>query len=720
VVGALLPQLRPGRPAGPILPGKPQPAAALPMAPLRARVLEPIRPQVATPAAVQPQVGNAFPLPANFALKPRSSGQPLPEPIRKKMEVFFNTSFADVRVHVGHEASSIGALAFTHSADVYFAPGQYNPESLQGQQLLGHELTHVVQQRAGRVRNLLGTGIAVVQDRVLEAEAEAERMALRAAAATLPIQAKPAGVGSAVAPARAAGPRLNAIAANRAIQTARSFAKLTVQRKAGPVLPGASLLRTKDGSASSLLSASGPGGRSARLPGSSVIQPQLRPYSEFLSSVRLMIGKKNEHYLRAKQAAIALNQIKPDAPNNPFERADVLKAYEEYDQTPSLETMIELFEAITYWEALNHVFAGEPWFKSATYSLATVKDLILDEVRKETEARYGDEKAIALAKKADDVRSKKDQKWSAVMPPFLKNVGVSPLYYGTHLRKYPERVERLQEFYDALGQGNVKTAEEAYKHVKDVHGMYLVKPLIVEHFAGDYEHLRGLFRTPSLLGQPLTRQEKKAIESYSSQNYLDMNADLRNALTSPETWRSEMELVVSGLNKLPPFKGIAYRAQVTEPGGYFDIIQPGHMIIDLAFQSASPSMKGVEEFLTSQTGPRHIYLMIHSKTAVNITGFALSKREGEVLFKPGARFRVRAIWHHIGGLVPPNAPPEAQLILHSKGEFKARGTPRDTGFSTGMTAAYYETKYAPFHPDLAEAHEMAWYKVKVIEIDEVT
>jgi len=94
------------------------------------------------PNAVQPHTGDAFALPANFTLEPRGSGQPLPDPVQKKMEAFFNTSFADVRVHVGPEPSSIGALAFTHGTDLYFAPGQYNPQSSQGQQLLGHELTH--------------------------------------------------------------------------------------------------------------------------------------------------------------------------------------------------------------------------------------------------------------------------------------------------------------------------------------------------------------------------------------------------------------------------------------------------------------------------------------------------------------------------------------------------------------------------------------------------
>ncbi len=188
VIGALQPLLRPGQPPRPILPTKVQPGAVQPATPLRPQVPQPILPQRATPTAVQPHAGGAFPLPGNFTLKPRGSGQPLPEPIQKKMEAFFNTSFADVRVHVGPEASSIGALAFTHGTDLYFVPGQYNPQSPQGQQLLGHELTHVVQQRAGRVRNPLGAGVAVVQDPALEAEAE--RMGLRAASAAAPVQAR--------------------------------------------------------------------------------------------------------------------------------------------------------------------------------------------------------------------------------------------------------------------------------------------------------------------------------------------------------------------------------------------------------------------------------------------------------------------------------------------------------------------------------------------------
>jgi len=105
-------------------------------------------------------------------LRPRSGGWPLPRDIQAKMEAALGASFSDVRIHVGPEVPAIGALAFTWGSNIHFAPGQYNPHTPQGQFLLGHELTHVVQQRAGRVANPFGSGVAVVQDHALEAEAD--------------------------------------------------------------------------------------------------------------------------------------------------------------------------------------------------------------------------------------------------------------------------------------------------------------------------------------------------------------------------------------------------------------------------------------------------------------------------------------------------------------------------------------------------------------------
>jgi hypothetical protein len=115
---------------------------------------------------------SAVPLPPNVAKFPTGAGQPLPPAVRQKMEAFFGANFSDVRVHTGMHASSIGALAFTQGSDIHFAVGHYSPSTPQGQRILAHELAHVVQQRSARVRNPFATGVAIVRDAALEAEAE--------------------------------------------------------------------------------------------------------------------------------------------------------------------------------------------------------------------------------------------------------------------------------------------------------------------------------------------------------------------------------------------------------------------------------------------------------------------------------------------------------------------------------------------------------------------
>jgi|GEM_PF-4876649 len=98
-------------------------------------------------------------------------GQALPEGVRGKMEQGFGADFSDVRVNEGGQAEALGAQAYTQGSDITFAPGRYQPETSEGQTLLGHELTHVIQQRAGRVAPQ-GRGGEVVGDRALEREAD--------------------------------------------------------------------------------------------------------------------------------------------------------------------------------------------------------------------------------------------------------------------------------------------------------------------------------------------------------------------------------------------------------------------------------------------------------------------------------------------------------------------------------------------------------------------
>ncbi|MGZ6126352.1 MAG: eCIS core domain-containing protein, partial [Myxococcales bacterium] len=72
-----------------------------------------------------------------------------------RMESFLGDDFSGVRIHTGPGAAEVtrrfNADAVTVRDHVFFAPGRFNPSSGEGQQLIAHELTHVLQQ--GR-RNL--------------------------------------------------------------------------------------------------------------------------------------------------------------------------------------------------------------------------------------------------------------------------------------------------------------------------------------------------------------------------------------------------------------------------------------------------------------------------------------------------------------------------------------------------------------------------------------
>ncbi|WP_424103108.1 DUF4157 domain-containing protein [Moorena producens] len=90
----------------------------------------------------------------------RGSGQPLSERIREPMEkAFGGVDFSGVKVHTdGHSDQlnqSMQAKAFTTGSDVFFRQGAYNPGSQEGQELIAHELTHVVQQGGGLVQGVL-------------------------------------------------------------------------------------------------------------------------------------------------------------------------------------------------------------------------------------------------------------------------------------------------------------------------------------------------------------------------------------------------------------------------------------------------------------------------------------------------------------------------------------------------------------------------------------
>ncbi|MFZ0062724.1 MAG: DUF4157 domain-containing protein [Pyrinomonadaceae bacterium] len=81
------------------------------------------------------------------------SGRSLDPAVRQNMEQRFGHDFSRVRVHSGTDAeqsaSDVNARAYTVGHDIVFGTGQFAPGTNEGQRLLAHELTHVVQQRTG-------------------------------------------------------------------------------------------------------------------------------------------------------------------------------------------------------------------------------------------------------------------------------------------------------------------------------------------------------------------------------------------------------------------------------------------------------------------------------------------------------------------------------------------------------------------------------------------
>ncbi len=82
----------------------------------------------------------------------RGAGQLLPVSERAFFEPRLGADLSTVRVHSDANAATVArdvsARAFTLGPDVVFAKDAYAPDTSEGRQLLAHELTHVVQQRA--------------------------------------------------------------------------------------------------------------------------------------------------------------------------------------------------------------------------------------------------------------------------------------------------------------------------------------------------------------------------------------------------------------------------------------------------------------------------------------------------------------------------------------------------------------------------------------------
>jgi hypothetical protein len=117
-------------------------------------------PQIRTQREPVPAPDGAFEAGEDFEQQLHATqgrGQPLPAGLREEFEAKFGADFRRVRIHTDTLADrlsqAIQAKAFTTGRDVFFGQGTYEPGSRSGQELIVHELTHVVQQCGQQVQH---------------------------------------------------------------------------------------------------------------------------------------------------------------------------------------------------------------------------------------------------------------------------------------------------------------------------------------------------------------------------------------------------------------------------------------------------------------------------------------------------------------------------------------------------------------------------------------
>ncbi|MGC1375909.1 MAG: DUF4157 domain-containing protein, partial [Anaerolineales bacterium] len=107
----------------------------------------------------------------------QQGGKPLPDSEREFFEPRMGVDLSNVRVHTDSAAADtskeLNARAYTVGPHVAFNSGEFQPGTTEGRKLLGHELTHVVQQGAAASRKPAVQRAALsIEEAVAEAKKE--------------------------------------------------------------------------------------------------------------------------------------------------------------------------------------------------------------------------------------------------------------------------------------------------------------------------------------------------------------------------------------------------------------------------------------------------------------------------------------------------------------------------------------------------------------------
>lgn len=168
-------------------------------------------------------------------------------------------------------------------------------------------------------------------------------------------------------------------------------------------------------------------------------------------------------------------------------------------------------------------------------------------------------------------------------------------------------------------QASVKTLDpELVKKLLDAFGEKIV-------LEGDVMRWRG---QPVQDGEPMTPEEKLALNNYTRAAYMVINRGLRNG--SQDSYvNNQADQVTQALAALKPYSGKVVRGD-TLPTEQLDVYQPGNVVVQKQFWSASRTIPF----------PGNVQFTIESKTGKRIARYSSHRAEAEVLFDQGTIFRV--------------------------------------------------------------------------------
>lgn len=104
----------------------------------------------------------------------QAGGQPLPAALRSQFEAMQHADFSRVRLHrdAPDITAPMRARAVTRGQDIYFHPGEFQPDTPKGTALLAHELAHTSQTRRSEAADATSTLVSRPGD-ALEKNADA-------------------------------------------------------------------------------------------------------------------------------------------------------------------------------------------------------------------------------------------------------------------------------------------------------------------------------------------------------------------------------------------------------------------------------------------------------------------------------------------------------------------------------------------------------------------